>query len=120
MLRVRQQLVRNLIDAVEKYPEIKNKETREKANTIFNEVRQFAYVFGVRERDFIDSTTNTICTLHTTQEGSLFTPKETQEFRKPQLDLSPIQKQSLNPKRRDPRPDTPVGRPGGRLTQAPC
>ena len=28
-------------------------------NTIFNEVRQFAYVLGVRERDFIDSTINT-------------------------------------------------------------
>ena len=61
MLRARQQAARNKIDAAEKYPEIKNKETREKVNTIFNEVRQFAYVLRARERDFIDSITNTIC-----------------------------------------------------------
>ena len=53
------------INIAEKYPENKKKETREKANTIFNEVRQFAYVFGVRERDFIDITTNTTYTLYT-------------------------------------------------------
>ena len=79
-----------------------------------NEVRQFAYVLGAGGRDFIDSTTNTICTLHTIQEGSalLFIAKETQEFRKPQLDSSPIQKQSLYLERRDRyAPDTPVGRP---------
>ena len=52
-MRVRQQPVRNLIDAEEKYPEIKNKETREKANTIFNDVRQFAYVLGAREREIL-------------------------------------------------------------------
>ena len=38
----------------EMYSHDKNKETIEKNNTIFNEVRQFAYVIGVRERDFID------------------------------------------------------------------
>jgi len=56
-----------------------------------------------QERDFIDSTTNTICTLHTIKEGSapLLIAKETQKFRKPQLDSSLIQKQSPNPKRRD-------------------
>ena len=38
---------------------IRTKNTMEKqANTIFNEVRQFAYVLGARERDFIDSTIN--------------------------------------------------------------
>ena len=35
------------------------KQERKQANTIFNEVRQFAYVLGARERDFIDSTINT-------------------------------------------------------------
>ena len=29
----------------------KKKREREEANTIFNEVRQFAYVLGVRERE---------------------------------------------------------------------
>ena len=29
-----------------------------KSNTIFNEVRQFTYVFGARERDLIDSIIN--------------------------------------------------------------
>jgi len=73
-LRARQQLARNPIDAAEKYSK-----NNKKANPIFNEVRQFAYILGVRERDFIDSTTNTICTLHTIQEGSatLFIAKET-------------------------------------------
>ena len=47
------------IDAAEKYPENKNKETREKSSTIFNKVRQFAYVLGARGRDFIDSTIKT-------------------------------------------------------------
>ena len=58
---------------------------------------------GQGGESFIDSTTNTICTLHTIQEGSapLFITKETREFRKPQLDSSPIQKQSPNPERRD-------------------
>jgi len=119
---VRQQPARNPIDTAEKYQEIKNKETKKKANTIFNEVRQFAYVLGARERDFIDSTTNTIYTLHTIKEGSdpLFIAKETQEFRKPQLDSSLIKKQSLNPKRRDRSASrSPVGRPGDRPTQAP-
>ena len=41
------------IDAIEKYPENKNKEVKEKANTIFNEFRQFAYVLGVREREIL-------------------------------------------------------------------
>ena len=49
MLRARKLPARNQIDAVEKYPEIKNKETREKANTMFNEVRQFVNVLGARE-----------------------------------------------------------------------
>ena len=53
MLRARQQPARNQIDAAEKYPEIKIKETREKANTIFNEVLQFAYVLGAREREIL-------------------------------------------------------------------
>jgi len=45
----------------EKYPTRREqRNNREKqANTVFNEVRQFAYVLGVRERDFIDSTINT-------------------------------------------------------------
>ena len=51
------------IDAVEKYHKITRTRTREKANTIFNEVWQFAYVLGVRGRDFIDSTTNTTYSL---------------------------------------------------------
>jgi len=72
------------IDAAEKYPEKKNRETREKANTIFNKVRQFAYVLRSRERDFIYSTTNTTCTLHTIQDDStpLFIARETQDFRR--------------------------------------
>ena len=41
------------IDAVEKYPDNKNKETREKANTRFNEVRQFAYVLGARGTEIL-------------------------------------------------------------------
>ena len=53
LLRARQQPARNLIDATEKYPKIKNKETREKANTIFNEVRQFAYVLGTKGREIL-------------------------------------------------------------------
>ena len=53
MLHAGQQPVRNPIDAAEKYPEIKNKETRERANKIFNEVQQFAYVLGVREREIL-------------------------------------------------------------------
>jgi len=54
MLRARQQSMRNPpieLDEAEKYPKNKNKETREKANTIFNEVRQFAYALGTRERE---------------------------------------------------------------------
>ena len=50
------------IDEAEKYPHDKNREIREKkqANKIFNEVRQFTYILGVREREiFIDSTINT-------------------------------------------------------------
>ena len=72
-----------------------------------------------QERDFIDSTTNTICILHTIQEGStsLFIAKETQEFRKPQLNLTPILKWSTNLERRcRSRPDTLVGLLGGRPT----
>ena len=54
MLRARQQPARNPIDAAEKFPKkSKNKETGEKANTIFNEVWQFAYVLGVREREIL-------------------------------------------------------------------
>ena len=34
------------------------KQERKQANTIFNEVGQFAYVLGVRERDIIDSKIN--------------------------------------------------------------
>jgi len=45
--------VKNPIDTAEKYPEIKNKETREKTNTIFNEVRQFAYILGARGREIL-------------------------------------------------------------------
>ena len=39
--------------AAEKYPKDKNKITREKANTMFNEVRQYAYVLGVREKKIL-------------------------------------------------------------------
>ena len=34
------------------------KQKRKQINTVFNEVRQFAYVLGAKERDFIDSTIN--------------------------------------------------------------
>ena len=56
LLHARRQPMRNppiKIDAVEKFSENKNKETREKANTIFNEVRQFAYVLGTREIEIL-------------------------------------------------------------------
>ena len=44
----------------EKKPTNRNNEQQRKTiNTIFNEVRQRAYVLGTRERDFIDSTINT-------------------------------------------------------------
>jgi len=85
-LRARQQPIRSPlieINAAEKYPENKNKETREKANTIFNEVRQFAYVFRAREKKILlIQTTNTICTLYIIQEGStpLFITRKTQGF----------------------------------------
>ena len=41
------------IDAADKYPKNKNKETGEKANTIFNDVWQFAYVLEAREREIL-------------------------------------------------------------------
>ena len=41
------------MDAAEKFTEIKNKEIREKANTIFNEVRQFAYLLEAKEREIL-------------------------------------------------------------------
>ena len=47
------------IDAAEKYPHEKKQRERKQVNTIFNEVRQLAYILGTRERDFIDSTINT-------------------------------------------------------------
>ena len=53
-----QQPTRNPIDAAEKYPKNKNKETRREQNIRFNEIRQFAYVLVARERDFIDLTIN--------------------------------------------------------------
>jgi len=34
------------------------KQERKQANTVFNEVQQFAYVLGAREREIIDSTIN--------------------------------------------------------------
>ena len=41
-------------DAAEKYLKDKNnKPTREKANTIFNEVRQFSYVLGARKKEIL-------------------------------------------------------------------
>ena len=44
----------------EKQPTRQNNEQQRKIiNTVFNEVRQRAYVLGARERDFIDSTINT-------------------------------------------------------------
>ena len=46
-------------DAAEKYPKDKNDKQGRKANTMFNDVRQFAYVLRARERDFIDATINT-------------------------------------------------------------
>ena len=56
-MRARQQPIRNppikIDDAAEKYPENKNKETREKSNTIFNEVQQFAYVLWAKEREIL-------------------------------------------------------------------
>ena len=36
-------------DAAEKYPKEQKQITREKANTIFNEVYQYAYILGARE-----------------------------------------------------------------------
>ena len=40
------------IDATEMFPENKNKETSF-AKTIFNEARQFVYVFRTREREIL-------------------------------------------------------------------
>jgi len=82
----------------------------EKSNTIFNEVWQFAYVLGARGRDFIDSTIKTSFSLHTIHGGStsLFITRESQGFRKPQLNSTSNQKRSPNPSRRT---DSPVGRP---------
>ena len=70
-----------------------NKQER-KVNTIFNEVRQFAYVFGARERDFIDSTINYKFLPVTIHEGPspLFIARESQRLRKLQLDSSSDQK----------------------------
>ena len=48
----------------------------EKANQVFNEVRQFAYVPGARERDFIDSTINTSKYRGILEESSLDTIHE--------------------------------------------
>ena len=57
LLRARQQPMRNPpieIDAAEKYPHDKTeKQERKQANTIFNEVRQFAYVLGARGREIL-------------------------------------------------------------------
>ena len=97
---------RNPIDATEKYPKNnkdKKQETRKKANTIFNEVRQFAYVFWARERKILlIQQSNTCLSLHTIHEGSttLFITRESQDFRKAQLDSIPFQKRSPNPIRR--------------------
>ena len=46
-----QQPARNPIDATEKYHTVIRTRKEEKANTIFNEVRQFAYVLRARERE---------------------------------------------------------------------
>ena len=63
-------------------------------NTIFNYVRQFAYVLGGGERDLIDSTVDTNFFRDTIHEGStpLLIARESQCFRKPQLDSIPFQK----------------------------
>ena len=70
-----------------------------------------------RERDFINSTTNTSFSKgffsgyhrNTIHEGSIpiFIIRESQGFRKSQLDSTPNQKRSPNPNRRT---DSPVGR----------
>jgi len=55
----------------EKQPTRQNNEQQRKAiNTVFNEVRQHAYVLGARERDFIDSAINTTNTEGTFQRDS--------------------------------------------------
>ena len=114
-----------------------NKETREKVNTIFNEIRQFAYVLGARGRErfqfayvlgvrgrerfyWFNNQYNLYFTYNLRELCHLVIAKETQEFRKPQLDSSPIQNEFRILKGEiDLRPDTPVGRPGSRPTQVP-
>jgi len=46
-----QQPVRNPIDATEKYHTITRIRNKREKNTIFNEIRQFAYIFGEKERE---------------------------------------------------------------------
>ena len=118
MLRARQQPARNSIDSTEKHPKNNKNKKQERKQT------QYLTRFGNlptssrQERDFIDSTTNTICTLHTIQEGSssLFIAKKTQEFRKPRLDSSPIQKRSPNPERKNRCAPIYACRPTGQST----
>jgi len=51
------------INVSEKYPHVKNRKTIEKtSHTIFNEVRQFAYILGAREILLIQQSTTT-CSL---------------------------------------------------------
>ena len=67
-----------------------------------------------RERDFIDSTTNTICTFHIIQGGSapLFIAKRPRNLGNPNwICLQFKNKLWIQKKETDPRPDIPVGRP---------
>ena len=90
---MRQQPARNPIDAAEKYLKNNKNKKQERKQTqyltrfdnlptsseqgreilLFQQPIQFVPCIQFkrkREREFIDSTTNTICTLHTIQEGS--------------------------------------------------
>jgi len=78
------------------------KQERKQANTIFNEVRQFAYVLEARGRDFIDSTINYDLFLPFKEfprgifreiqfmRALTLIARESQSFRKPRLDSTPI------------------------------
>ena len=85
------------------------KKQERKPNTIFNEIRQFAYVLVVREILLIQQLF-TACSLLTIHEGSapLFIPRESQDFRKPQLDSTLFQNKVWIPTG---EADSLVGRP---------
>ena len=100
----------NRYRCAEKYPKDKNRNKREsKPNTIFNEIQQFAYVLGTKEREilFIQQSSISI-SRDTIHEGStpIFIARKSQGFRKPQFNSTPKQKNSPNSNR---RANSPVG-----------